>query len=509
MSDPGIWALLAAQAAREAAAATAAANPFATTAASANQNTSDYLEELAATLASHGSNLAALRREALEQKVSPYLPQSGAVPSQMPGVPPPGVPSMRIGGDPIANTMGNASPFIGQTNLLPDPAWENWGGTTVTTGATITALSGTWSCHHVLNSGTIPSVHGFFGQYCARGLNPLNSAQVALQVEGFAANACDLDVYLYPTAGYSPASAGAQAMPYLVGAVRYSHQDTDYGDATVSISLQILKEAVVAYESPALDPFLLEWGDMPQLLAFTEQTRAEFIGHTYTWRLRIHVVKPATTTTTIILTFGEPQLHFAYSPDPLAYAPILSGWTPTQLMVEADSTSGTLVRSRKARTTYDRYKILVTGATTWGDGAAAADVRLYRSGTKALTIDDGADGAATLKVIGTRLAPPSASQTLVAATALLANAEFVMFTCTGAVTTTAAPTIADGTDGQVLTALNVGTGTWTIKDQGTLASSNLRLTGASVAIAPRNSIKLIYSATVGDWVQVGPLVAVI
>jgi hypothetical protein len=162
--------------------------------------------------------------------------------------------------------------------------------------------------------------------------------------------------------------------------------------------------------------------------------------------------------------------------------------------------------------TYNRMEL--SGDATlvglkFGSGGSALDLRLYRSTTKTLTIDDGAAGAASLKVIGTRVAAPSSSQTLAAGTALLANAEFAMFTCSGAVTTTAAPTIADGVDGQVLTVLNVGTGTWTIKDQGTLASSNLRLTTATIAIAPRQSIKFIYSATVGDWVQVGPLVAVI
>jgi hypothetical protein len=144
-----------------------------------------------------------------------------------------------------------------------------------------------------------------------------------------------------------------------------------------------------------------------------------------------------------------------------------------------------------------------------GPGNAAPDLRLYRSAAKTLTIDDTAGGAATLKIIGTRLATPSSSQTLSAGTALLANAEYVMFTCTGTITTTAAPTVADGSDGQVLILMNVGTGSWVIKDQGTLTSSNLRLMATSITIAPRQSIELMYSATVGDWVQTGALCTVI
>ena len=48
-----------------------------------------YLGELAATLASHGSNLAALRMAELEQKVSPYLAGPGA----------PIAPTVTVGGD--------------------------------------------------------------------------------------------------------------------------------------------------------------------------------------------------------------------------------------------------------------------------------------------------------------------------------------------------------------------------------------------------------------------------
>jgi len=467
-----------------------------------SDDTAAYLEELAATLASHGSNLAALRREALEQKVSPYLPTSatfGAGPA-----------TPRVGSNPVANTLGNVESFIGQTNLLRDPAWENWGGATVTTGTTATAISSYWKCHHVLNSGTIPATHGFYGGYYVRGNSPFNSEQVAFEVGGFGTNACDLDVYLYPSTGHAPATFGPQEPPYLVAGVLYSHQDLTFGDATVSITLQIVDDTpTVVYESPALDPTPLAWGNVRRLLAYTQQTTAEFIAHVWTWRLRIHVVKPATTTTYITLTFGEPLLHFAYSPGALAYAPVVASWVPTSVSLESDSVNSYLVYSKASRTAHVRFGVKGDGNTTWGGGAASADTRLYRPAAKTLTIDDGADGAATLKVIGTRLAPPSASQTLAAGTALLANAEFVMFTCTGAVTSTAAPTIANGLDGQMLTVLNVGTGTWTISDQGTLASSNLRLTAATVAIAPRNSIQLVYSATVGDWVQVGALTTVI
>jgi len=76
-------------------------------------------------------------------------------------------------------------------------------------------------------------------------------------------------------------------------------------------------------------------------------------------------------------------------------------------------------------------------------------------------------------------------------------------------TSTTTPILPDGLDGQRLTLLNVGAQTITISDQGTMAASNLRLTAATVAIAARQSVNLMFSATIGDWVQTGGLVAVI
>jgi hypothetical protein len=104
---------------------------------------------------------------------------------------------------------------------------------------------------------------------------------------------------------------------------------------------------------------------------------------------------------------------------------------------------------------------------------------------------------------------PSTAQVMVAATTLLANARVVQVSTGSNITSTAAPTIADGVDGQMLTIINVGSFNYVISDQGTLASSNLRLTATTVTLAPRQSVELMYNATVGDWVQVRTLCAVV
>ena len=70
---------------------------------------------------------------------------------------------------------------------------------------------------------------------------------------------------------------------------------------------------------------------------------------------------------------------------------------------------------------------------------------------------------------------------------------------------TSAPTLSNGYDGQIVRLINVDGGTYTIalQDQGTLASSNLRLSGATIGIGPRDNITLMFDSTVGDWVQIG------
>ena len=73
----------------------------------------------------------------------------------------------------------------------------------------------------------------------------------------------------------------------------------------------------------------------------------------------------------------------------------------------------------------------------------------------------------------------------------------------GSLTLTSAPTIADGQDGQRVLLFNSSANNVVIQDQGTLANSNLRLSATAITLATRDSIELVFSSTVGDWIQVG------
>lgn len=85
----------------------------------------------------------------------------------------------------------------------------------------------------------------------------------------------------------------------------------------------------------------------------------------------------------------------------------------------------------------------------------------------------------------------------------LVNNCTVRLTADNSYTLTSAPTLANGFfEGQIVRIINEDTvDTITIQDQGTLASSNLRLSANTIALAPRDNITLIWNGTIGDWVQ--------
>jgi len=101
------------------------------------------------------------------------------------------------------------------------------------------------------------------------------------------------------------------------------------------------------------------------------------------------------------------------------------------------------------------------------------------------------------------VATPSANQALVAATAIIANAEVVQISSVGNIVLTATPTIANGANGQRVTIINDGANTIQLQDQGTLANSNLRLSATGLVLGPRDSVTLMYNTLIGDWVQIG------
>jgi hypothetical protein len=115
-----------------------------------NQDTPAYLEELASTLASHGSNLAALRMAELEKKVSPV---------------PPGVPSASAGEGGTLAGLGTAystSVAMGAAGLFITD-----GALTVANPGSTVIIDGTSNMFKIAATGTIsatwPGAHSAAG----------------------------------------------------------------------------------------------------------------------------------------------------------------------------------------------------------------------------------------------------------------------------------------------------------------------------------------------------------
>ena len=129
--------------------------------------------------------------------------------------------------------------------------------------------------------------------------------------------------------------------------------------------------------------------------------------------------------------------------------------------------------------------------------------------TTQVGVDVAALTAATTNIgirnASTTVNTPIANANITAVSATIRHdASTVTLTADASYTLTSAPTISDGQNGERLLVINVDTAdTITLQDQGTLASSNLRLSATTIALGPRDSIELVYSSTVGDWVQVG------
>jgi hypothetical protein len=153
------------------------------------------------------------------------------------------------------------------------------------------------------------------------------------------------------------------------------------------------------------------------------------------------------------------------------------------------------------------------GAVTVPSNVTAGDLnaaRLFVGADAVITVEYTADIVGKLRTVGTRndgvyVATPSAVQDLVAATAILANAETVQIKAAGgSVTLTSTPTIATGYEGQIVTIVNVdAANSVTLQDQGTLANSNLRLSANTITLGPRDSIQMQYFTAIGDWIQTG------
>lgn len=176
---------------------------------------------------------------------------------------------------------------------------------------------------------------------------------------------------------------------------------------------------------------------------------------------------------------------------------ILSGgtvaWSACTSFVSAPTAgAGVTITTRKA---IDIQDIAGAGAATTNIGI---DIAGFAKGTNLIG----------LRNASTEVATPGVQTIANAAGTIVPNAKCKRLNNVsgGAVTLTSTPTIADGQDGQILIVFNGSANSVTLTHGGATAT-NLRLDGGTnKTLAARASIMLMFSSTVGDWIQIGQVV---
>ena len=348
-----------------------------------SDDTAAYLEELAATLASHGSNLAALRREALEQKVSPYLPTSGPAPTFGAG---PATP--QVGSNPVANTLGNTEPFTYQRNYLKDPTFETIPTSTTVIGTTTTTVGPVWAAHYVLVSGTAPDVSPpAIYRGAARGHidNNFSSAMLEVYAEYAAGTTGKVEIYVYPTNVSS--FTDTTVLPYIVASVGLTRlSGSAWNGTTATMELQLQEYDGGAWTTRATSPAQ----DAHDIGGAGNILRSFVAAYAFSgsdaWRPCFKIVLDKTGTSGVAqlyCDFGCPNLTFSYSPDAGPYSPAIAGWQPSRVVnndvqvVGARVTGWGAPTGTATRTTFDtesvtlielarRVRALVDDLTTHG-----------------------------------------------------------------------------------------------------------------------------------------------
>lgn len=182
----------------------------------------------------------------------------------------------------------------------------------------------------------------------------------------------------------------------------------------------------------------------------------------------------------------------------------------------------TLERATGANTgTVTTFSHINIGALTIGTGTAVTTrngfIYADATGSGTLTTQIGVDIASLSKAttnIGIRNASRTVwTPTVVAISGGSAAATTISHAGTsirlnnttgGLVTLTSTPTLTDGTDGQIVTLFNSSANSVALQDETALAGSNLRLAGAAtLTLGQRDSVTLLFSSTLGDWIQIG------
>lgn len=195
-------------------------------------------------------------------------------------------------------------------------------------------------------------------------------------------------------------------------------------------------------------------------------------------------------------TYNANGAAFSATHYALRDSPIASSSASTMTMTAVSTVLSGLVVNTGGVTTL-RQALYVQDAS--GAGSVTTQVALEIAALTKATTNIGIRNAST------EVATPSVATLSAASSSITPNAKIKRLNNTsgGSLTLTSAPTVTDGQDGQILILFNSSAQNVVIQDQGTLASSNLRLSATTITLGTRDSIMLVYSSDIGDWIQIG------
>lgn len=196
------------------------------------------------------------------------------------------------------------------------------------------------------------------------------------------------------------------------------------------------------------------------------------------------------------LSSGTGQVDFTPNGNSITISPAASSTALTAVQL----LSGTMATNSSG--TYVGAAVVASMNQSATAGYTALQVNITEtavgSGAKRL-LDCQVAGASRFAItnVGIPFYTPSATQSLLAANAILADRGYIKVQGNGgAVTLTSAPTIAAGTEGEVIFIVGQSnTNTVTVQDRGTLASSNLRLGATTRTLGNGDVLALIYDGT--------------
>lgn len=263
----------------------------------------------------------------------------------------------------------------GIPNALDPPTiegiyYETW------TDQTVHYLDGDFRAQSVWASGTPPVCDCAQNLNRSNGSNVLQSAQVYLDWQGSATAAYDASTYFF---WFSSALEGnTSPLPYVVGSFKFYCQwwEPSSGDlANYEITAEVycrVHSTVVAYQT--VDAKSVDQDEWYQLTAAYERPPGDS-GCYYIFRMKIRQKNIATGGGSLgtWTNFGEPQLHFAGTPDAATFSPDISKWVPSELKAFYDG----------------GYPIVWADSSGFhlGPGTSStSDVKLQRLGTSSMKL---------------------------------------------------------------------------------------------------------------------------